>query len=341
MPELIQGENSIREIAAKVINAGYSSVFLIHGQHFKEQNDYNFLQGLTVNHFIKSGVNADEPEAKMAFHQFLQHKEQAIVAVGGGSVIDIAKYIIYRLAETSSPIPFFAAVPTTAGSGSEATHFAVIYQDKQKISFVHPSLLPELVILDPNLTCSLSSYQTAVSGIDVLAQAVESYWNINATGESKQFAVESIFLWKDFFSKAVDSPDEITRERMLLAAHLAGKAINITRTTGPHALSYYLTANHNIAHGQAVSIFLPVFFLYNKPLTDLCRLLQIKNEEDAGDMIREKMKRAGLAVNFSELGIDKESIIEPLLNGVNEERFNNNPQKFDPEKLRQLILKYL
>ena len=177
--------------------------------------------------------------------------------------------------------------------------------------------------------------------MDVFAQAVESYWNINATGESKQFAVESISLWKDFFSIAVASPGTIARERMLLAAYLAGKAINITRTTGPHALSYYLTANHNIAHGHAVALFLPVFFLYNKPLPELCKLLLVKNEEEAADMIREKMKQTGLAINFTELGIEKDNIIESLLDEVNEERFANNPQTFDREKLKQLILKYL
>lgn len=341
MSKLIKGEGSITEIAWEIIRAGYDSVFVITGNHFYRENDFGFFRELSISHFLKSGVNVEEAEAEKAFEQFSQNKKQAIVAIGGGSVIDVAKYIIYRLTGSLSPTPFFAAVPTTAGSGSEATQFAVLYRKKKKVSLAHPSLLPQLVVLDPQLTYSLPPLQTAVSGMDVLAQAVESFWNVNATDESKQYAAESILLWKDFFIKAVTAPDAAAREKMLQAAHLAGKAINITRTTGPHALSYYLTAHHTILHGQAVALFLPLFFLYNKPQVELYGLLNVKDENEAAEMIRQQMKEAGLAVSFAELGIEKENILDELLNGVNEERFANNPEKFDREKLNRLITQYL
>jgi len=341
MPKLIKGEGSINEIGHEIEKAGYDAVFLICSRHFKRGNDFSFLHGKTVTIFVKTGTNVEMTEAKKAFEDFSKNKRQAIVAIGGGSVIDIAKYIIYRLAETSSPIPFFVVAPTTAGSGSEATHFAVIYQEKKKTSLAHHSLLPELVILDPQLTYSLPAYQRAISGMDVLAQAIESYWNVNATAESKDYASKSILKWKDFFIKSMTAPDTITNEGMQEAAYMAGKAINITRTTGPHALSYYLTANHHIPHGQAVAIFLPVFFYYNNPPGELLQLLEVKNNAEAAAMIREKMKEAGLATTLEELGIEKENIMEELLNEVNEERFSNNPAKFDREKLQQLITEYL
>jgi alcohol dehydrogenase class IV len=263
------------------------------------------------------------------------------LAIGGGSVIDLSKALILKNGEEKKPIPFFVAAPTTAGSGTEATHFAVVYKYKKKISLVDPVLLPQLVILDPVLTYSLTPYQTAVSGMDVLAQAVESYWNKNATGESKMHSIQAILTWKDFFINAVKSPDEKSREKMQYAAYLAGKAINITRTTGPHALSYFLTANHGIPHGHAVALFLPLFFLYNRNQEELYHLLGVENEKEAEHYILHCMKEAGLATKLSELNIDKENIIESLLDEVYEERFANNPMPFDSDKLKQLILEHL
>jgi alcohol dehydrogenase len=341
MSKLIQGENSIQQIAAEISGAGYDSVFLISGKHFQPEINSGFLPGISTNHYIKSAANVEEVETEKAFRQFSKRINQAIVAIGGGSVIDLAKAVIHRCIESSLPVPFFTAIPTTAGSGSEATHFAVVYKQKRKYSLVHPGLLPQLVILDPSLTYSLPAYQTAVSGIDAFSQAVESFWNLNSTEESKEYAHESILLWKNFFIKTVNQPDPQVREKMLLASHLAGKAINITRTTGPHALSYYLTAHHHIPHGQAVALFLPVFFLFNKPGKELCSLLSVKNELEAKEMIQQVLQQAGLAVNFAELGLNKESILDGLLDEVNEERFANNPAAFDREELKRLIKEHL
>jgi alcohol dehydrogenase len=339
--KLIQGIGSINFIGKEISDAGYNSVFLITVKHFNVETEVTFPEDFAVTHYLKTGSNVEESEIESAFNQFLKNNKQAIVAIGGGSVIDIAKAIIYRCINSGLSVPFFVAAPTTAGSGSEATHFAVVYKGNQKQSLVHADLLPKLAVLDAGLTASLPPYQTAVSGMDVLAQAVESFWNKNATNESKQYAVESIAIWKNNFLSAVKSPDCAARQKMLWAAHLAGKAINITRTTGPHALSYYLTANHNIPHGQSVALFLPLFFIYNTASEELCGLLGVNNGAEAKDFIQQVMKDAGLAVSFSELGIEKEIILEELLNEVNEERFANNPVAFDREKLKLLIRQYL
>jgi alcohol dehydrogenase class IV len=336
--KILQGLNSINQVPAEIAAAGYDAVFLITGKHLQEENLFNQLP---VTHFIKSGPNVEEKEIEAAYNYFLKNSKQAIVAIGGGSVIDIAKAIIYRCIESSLPVPFFVAAPTTAGSGSEATHFAVVYKGNKKQSLIHPRLLPEVAVLDAKLSFSLPAYQTAVSGMDALAQAVESYWNVNATVESKRYAAESIGLWRQSFLSAVTNPDTAAREDMLWSAHLAGKAINITRTTGPHALSYYLTANHNIPHGQAVALFLQVFFLYNKPGADLCSLFGVANGSEAMEYIQDIMKQAGLSTSFAELGLNKKEILDDVLNEVNEERFANNPAAFDRDKLKQLISEYL
>ena len=337
---LIQGEGSIKQLTA-AIKERHPAVFLITGKHFQLADPPDLFKGLSLTHYIRSGVNVEEEEVEKAFHSFSNNTIQAIVAIGGGSVIDLAKAIVYRCVQLGLAAPYFIAVPTTAGSGSEATHFGVIYNDKKKYSLAHESLLPQLVVLDPALTYSLSPYLTAVSGMDAFSQAVEAFWNKNATEDSNRLATGCIEGWKELFLKAVEQPTPEARRKMLLASNLAGRAINITRTTGPHALSYYLTSHHAIPHGQAVGLFLPLFFLYNAPLKELCSLLKVKNETEAKEMIRQTMKQAGLGTSFLDLGLNKEDILDKLLDEVNEERFANNPTPFDREKLKELIQEHL
>lgn len=341
MQKLIQGKGSILLIKAEALPHGTKKIFLLAGDHFYRHYSLDFLEGLEVSSFHKSGPNVNTQEIEKAYTAYTTVNAEAIVAIGGGSVIDLGKSILYRCIEEGKKLPLFIAVPTTAGSGSEATQFAVVYKDQKKVSWVNEQLLPDVAVLDPELTYSLSPYQTAVSGMDVLAQAVESWWSLSSGDASKLYASAAIQLWMQYFLEAIKNPSEALREKMQLAAHQAGKAINITRTTGPHALSYYLTATHQVPHGQAVSLFLPVFFIYNEPQQDLCNLLKVKNEMEAKEYIQSFMKKAGLAITLHELGINKESIINDLLESVNTERFGNNPRPFDYMALKHLITEYL
>lgn len=341
MQKLIQGKGSLLLIKTEALPAGTKKIFLIAGDHFYKHYSLDFLNELEIATFHKSGPNVNATEIEKIFGAFSSSCAEAIIAIGGGSVIDLGKSILYRCIEQGRDLPEFIAVPTTAGSGSEATQFAVVYEGHKKVSWVNEKLLPTVAVLDPELTYSLSVYQTAVSGMDVLAQAVESWWSRSSSDASKLFASAAIDLWKDYFPDAINDPAEIVREKMQMAAYQAGKAINITRTTGPHALSYYLTAIHGVPHGQAVSLFLPVFFIYNQPQQELCKLLQVKDEIEAKGYIQSAMKRAGLATSLEELGIGKKTIMKDLLESVNEERFSNNPRPFDYPALEELIIKYL
>jgi alcohol dehydrogenase class IV len=179
MQQVIKGEGVLRIIGNEITRTGSQSVFLITGKHFLKEYDFDFLQGLNVHHYIKDGNNVGETEVRPVFDTFQKDTSRVILAIGGGSVIDLAKAIIYKCTELSVKVPLFIAAPTTAGSGSEATHFAVLYKNNKKESLVHSALLPQIVVLDPQLTYSLPAYQTAVSGMDALSQAIESYWNRN------------------------------------------------------------------------------------------------------------------------------------------------------------------
>jgi len=161
-----------------------------------------------------------------------------ILAAGGGSAIDMAKLIglcagdqePYReLLTCDRPIVHqsipLIVIPTTAGTGSEATHFAVVYIDGQKYSVAHEYVLPEYAIIDSNLTASLPATITAHTGLDALAQAIESLWSVNATEESREFASEAVTLVLKNLEVAVHNPTSAARFDMCRAAHLAGKAI--------------------------------------------------------------------------------------------------------------------
>lgn len=187
---------------------------------------------------------------------------RAIVALGGGTAIDTAKGAAWCLAggslqqpppQTTSLLPLIA-VPTTAGTGSEATHFAVCWHDGAKRSLADPRLRPTHAIVDSNLHQSLPPHITASTGFDALCQALESLWARAATDASRADATEAAHLLLGALEVAVSQPTPDARRAMARGAHFAGRAIDVSKTTTPHALSYAFTHDHGVPHGFAVAL---------------------------------------------------------------------------------------
>ena len=194
-----------------------------------------------------------------------------IVAVGGGSTIDVAKCIkLFSNMNTNKNyltqqiIPNdlkFLAVPTTAGTGSEATRYAVIYYNGDKQSVTDYSCIPSTVLMDASALKTLPIYQKKSTMMDALCHSIESYWSVNSTEESNKYskqAIQTILENKDAYLANKD----LGNANMLKAAYLAGKAINITQTTAGHAMSYKLTSLYGIAHGHAVAICISKLWEY-------------------------------------------------------------------------------
>jgi len=180
-----------------------------------------------------------------------------IVSIGGGSTIDVGKYVSFHLS-----IPH-RAVPTTAGTGSEVTKFAVFTKDGRKFSMEDERLIPEEYVLNPTLVTTLPRLQTASTGLDALSQAVESLWSPDATEKSKKFSEEAIKRVMSTLIASCENPkNELFRKIMLEAANYSGRAINITRTSICHAISYPLTSIYGIPHGIACAVSLPYFIDY-------------------------------------------------------------------------------
>lgn len=315
------------------------------------------LKGFTVAEFSEFQENPKIEDVKNGVEAFRSFDPDLVLAVGGGSALDMAKsvnvlasqegnsldYVLKRkeIAKKGKPL---VAIPTTAGTGAEATHFAVVYVEGVKHSLVHPYVEPTHNIVDPELTLSLPSRVTASTGMDALAQAIESFWSNKSTEESKEYAKEAISLILPNFVVAVNAPTLQARIAMSRGAHLAGKAINLSFTTACHAISYSLTEHYGIPHGHAVGFTLPALIMYNAPairedtLSELLSLFNAQSAFQAAERVTSLMKEIGLETKLNQLGIfDDEQIENFIMEEVNLERLENNPRIVAREALRDIV----
>lgn len=348
------------------------TLFLLHGKSSFENADIKFslnkvLKELNIHaiHFFDFEKNPRIEDVIKGAALLKESEASLVLAIGGGSVLDMAKMVnvfseqsnnlALNLQNSKTGITTKAkpliAVPTTAGTGSEATHFSVLYIQKKKFSIAHPYMMPDHVIIDPALTKSMSPYLAATTAFDAFTQAIESFWAVNATPKSQRYARYAMQLCTHYLRESVENPESKARDKMVLAAYFAGKAIDISKTTAPHALSYALTMNYDIPHGHAVALNMPIFMKINANCNEhningprgkiyhertMRQLLDILNAKDANACAHQfitLMKQVGLASDFKAFGIHEKHQFQALVNSVNLERMQNNPIKICPETL--------
>jgi len=370
------GSRSIENLREILDKSNSKSIFLVTGRKSyrscgAEAVLKELLESYDVTRFYDFSVNPKLEDVEMGLKIFREHDFDMIIAVGGGSVIDMGKLINIFAAQKGEPLSyirkentinkpgkFLVAIPTTAGSGSEATHFAVVYVDGVKYSLTHRFILPTYAIVDPLLTLSMPKNVAATTGMDAFSQAIESYWSINSTDESKSYSEKAIKLVLDNIRESVNTSSLKSRKAMAEAAHLAGKAINIAKTTAPHALSYTITSRFGIPHGHAVALTLGRVLEYNagvtdsdcndkrgkdyvrKTIRDLVSMLGCSTPREANHAINEIMKDIGLETNLIKLGIQDEKI-EDIINNINYERLMNNPRKLNDKHVLRALFKSL
>lgn len=279
-----------------------------------------------------------------------------ILAVGGGSAIDVAKCIklavlakegndaiipplvSQRLPIDGKKLPFIA-IPTTAGTGSESTHNAVMYYEGAKQTVTNDGVLPEYAMLEPSVLKTLPLYQKKCTMMDALCQGIESWWSVNSTEESYEYSRKTIELIMANWQKYIFENDDKAAEQIMLAANYGGRAINITQTTAAHAFSYKITSLYNLPHGHAVAVCLPVIWEYMIGHLDQCidkrgtdyladifsdisQTMGCKNSIQAIGMFHKMMAEMELR---NPLATDKELELEILTNSVNPIRIKNNP----------------
>lgn len=229
-----------------------------------------------------------EPEDRQIREIFNQVKDcgaEAIVAIGGGSVMDTTKIIAAMLTNpdyyedltdkekiVNRGAPLFVA-PTSAGTGSEATPNAIVLipEKKLKVGVVHPYFLPYKALLDPELTRSLPQSVTAATGLDAFCHCIETYISRKTNPFARLFGLKGIELVCKYLRRAyADGNDMEAREGMLLAAFYGGVAITASSTVAVHALSYPLGGSYRIPHGISNAILLPFVMRYNMDAIEDC-----------------------------------------------------------------------
>ena len=297
-----------------------------------------------------------------------RHQPDTILAIGGGSVLDMAKLLAAFTGTDPRSVEQTVAqggraetrqvrlvlAPTTSGSGAEATHFAVVYIGTEKHSFGGPAMRADAIVLDPELTVTSSPYQRACSGIDALAQAIESLWAVGATARSRRLARQALLHLVPHIERFVNDADEPSARGMTIGSHLAGRAIDLSRTTGPHALAYHLTKHYGVPHGHAVAMTLGAFLIEH--LAEEAPLAQGVNRRSHAEAMREidaalerfgpgpldeRWRRLcsgiGLDLDLVRLGLDDVDRRQRFAASANVERLGNNPVVLGAAGIHDLV----
>lgn len=320
--------------------------------------DYIKQCNSNINVFTDFNPNPLYEDVVKGIDVFKKNKCDLIVAIGGGSAIDVAKtikafstmdenenYLNQQIIDNGINL---LAVPTTAGTGSESTKFSVVYFNGEKYSIDDDSLLPNYVLLDPNFLTSLPLYQKKSTMLDALCQAIESYWSINSTDESKKYASEAIQLILKNYKEYIKENKEVYLD-MLKAANYSGKAINISKTTAAHAMSYKITSLYGISHGHAVALCLPHIWKYmienidksvdprgEKYLDSIfCDLDKLFNTTSHNETLK-KLDEIYKEIDLKFSNIVEEKDLDILTGSVNENRLKNNPVFLEKEIIREI-----
>jgi len=363
--QIVLGKKNLKEELKSFFQEhSFQRIFLVAGSSFsklpigKELQELFSELGIAFYHFSDFRANPRLEEVEEGIQAFSAFRGDSILAVGGGSALDTAKCIkLFTGLSKEKPYPEqefqengipLLVHPTTAGTGSESTPFAVIYQDGEKCSVEHESIYPKYRIEDSRSLRSLSLYQKKATLLDALSHAMEAIWSKYSNEDSRAYGQKAISLilmnYKAYLSLenekdaknlggavALEGPSEQVLEDVAEAANLAGKAIAVTKTTAGHALSYKLGSIYQLPHGLATAMvnraLYPFMCREKNRMTDpenllfLAKCFSAETEEEGAKRYREILEDLEILPTLSV----KEGDLENLVAAVNPERLSNHP----------------
>ena len=363
MQKIITGINSLPEIL-KEINS--KKLFLVVDSSYPFLNIKDAIETLEVEKVMFSDFTPNPlyEDVCKGIDLLKAEKCDSILAVGGGSAIDVAKCIKLavlaaegniaiipplvntRVACDGSKLPFIA-IPTTAGTGSESTHNAVMYYEGSKQTVTNDGVLPDYALLEPTVLKTLPLYQKKCTMMDALCQGIESWWSVNSSEESYEYSRKTIELIMQNWRAYIFDNDLKAAEQIMIAANYGGRAINITQTTAAHAMSYKITSLYKLPHGHAVAICLPEIWEYM--IGHMEKYIDPRGVEYLSGIFLQIANVMGCETPFSAISIfrqmlanmelknpvsgEREKEIAALSKSVNPIRLKNNPIELDFETI--------
>ncbi len=362
---LIFGQGSFARLSDVVAELKGSRVLLVTDAGLKEAGHCDraarMLRADGIQVFVYDRVRenptTDDVERCVEFAQ--PYNVDCIVGLGGGSSIDCAKGANFLLTNGGQmqdyqgvgkahlPMLPMVAVPTTAGTGSEAQSFAVIADPgtHMKMPCGDPKAACRVAVLDPELTVTMPQMVATVTGIDAMTHAIESFVTRNRNPVSQMFAGQAWMLLSGAFPVVIDQPDDLeARGRMQLGAHFAGTAIENSMLGAAHALANPLTAHFGTVHGRAVGLLLPSVIHWN--ISEVAELYQVlavlagwatetTSPEEASRVLASRftdlLKSADMPTCLSELAEDEE--LEKNMETLAEEASQQWTGTFNPRKM--------
>lgn len=364
--------NGIESLSALIKDS--KKVFVVCDSSYSFLNIKDYIEGLGFPHVLFSEFtpNPRYEEVCKGIDTFHITKCDTLLAVGGGSAIDVAKCIklavlakegndaiipplVNTMVECDGSKLRFIAIPTTAGTGSESTHNAVMYYEGSKQTVTNDGILPDYAILEPKVLKTLPLYQKKCTMLDALCQGIESWWSINSTEESYEYSRKAIELIMANWRKYIFDNDDEAAANIMLGANYGGRAINITATTAAHAMSYKITSLYKYSHGHAVAVCLPEIWEYMLTHMDKCqdkrgeRYLSHNFENISKSLgttsasaaimrLREMMRQMDM---LNPVSGNKIEDIQVLSHSVNPVRLKNNPVVLDDDAIVGLYEKII
>lgn len=314
-PELLQGKNSLSRLPARILQDQVTNVLLVTDKGLMSTGFVDTLieqlhaANIQVTLYDETVPNPTIDNIEAARARYDAHQCQGIIAFGGGSPMDCAKGVAALIARPKATIPQlkgvmkvrkqmppFYAIPTTSGTGSEATVAAVVSNGEthEKYAIMDPVLIPHVAVLDPLLTVKLPPFVTATTGMDALTHAVEAYIGRSNTNETIAASKEAVVLIFKHLYETYQHPDNIyARGQMQKAAYLAGVAFTRAFVGNVHAIAHTLGGYYQIPHGLANAVLLPYLLEFygdtvHQPLAELAALVNIGDDHDSDEVRAEK-----------------------------------------------------
>ena len=336
---VVFGENCIEQIGDLVLELGGSRPLLVsdpgivQAGHTERGLDSLRKAGLDVHLFTGVEENPTTRHVDAGVEFARQCGIDLIVSIGGGSSMDCAKGINFLLSnggkmadywgvgKATKPMLPLIAVPTTTGTGSEAQSFALIADEHThlKMACGDKKAACKVAVLDPTVTVTQPEAVTAVTGMDAISHAVETYVTRQRSPVSRLFLAEAWRLLESNLEKTLESPTDLrARGNMLFGANLAGAAIENSMLGATHACANPVTARYGITHGTAISVLLPHVIRFNgtvvgdlyQELADVAGLKSADGTEALAMRVESLSKSCGLPGSLRELGVSEEHLPE-------------------------------